>query len=92
MSERFLKNPNLPENKVTAVFSDCDDMTFKTLFDKLSIKVVSVAENKLLDTPVSKHADILANYIGKSVFLVYKNQIELCKFIDNNGGKSVIVC
>ena len=91
MSESFLNNPNLPENKVTTVFSDIDDNAFKKLFDDLSIKVVNVAENKLLEAPVSKHADILANYVGKSTFLVDKNQKELCNFIENNGGKSVIV-
>ena len=91
MNERFLKNPNLPENKVTTVFSDIDDNAFKKLFDVLSIKVVNVAENKLLEAPVSKHADILANYVGKSTFLVDKNQKELCNFIENNDGKSVIV-
>ncbi len=91
MSERFLKNPNLPENKVTTVFANVDDNALKSVFDKFTIKVASVAENPLLDTPISKHADILANYVGKSTFLVDKNQTELCNFIENNGGKSIIV-
>lgn len=91
MNKRFLENPNLPENKVTAVFADIDDNRLKKAFDKLSIKVVSVTQNSLLDTPVSKHADILAIYVGKSTFLVDKNQIELCKFLEDNNGKSVII-
>ena len=74
MSERFLKSPNLPDNKVTTVFADIDDFALKSLFCELSIKVVSVTRNELLDSPVSKHADILANYVGKSTFLVDKNQ------------------
>ncbi len=90
MSERFLKNPNLPSNKVTTVFANVDDFALKTLFDDLSIKVVSVQQNPLLDEPVSRHADILANYVGKS-YLVDKNQKELCNFIEKNGGKTVIV-
>ena len=91
MSERFLKSPNLPENKVTTVFADIDDFALKSLFCELSIKVVSVTRNELLDSPVSKHADILANYVGKSTFLVDKNQNELCSFIKNNNGKLFIV-
>lgn len=90
MSERFLNNPNLPDSNVTTVFADCDNNALKKLFDDLSIKVVNVAENKLLEAPVCKHADILTNYVGKSTFLVDKNQKELCCFIENNGGKSVI--
>ncbi|MBQ8766565.1 MAG: hypothetical protein IJZ16_07150 [Clostridia bacterium] len=89
MSERFLNNPNLPDNNVTAVFADCDDNALKTLFDDMLIKVVNVTENKHLEAPVSKHADILANFVGKSTFLVDKNQKELCNFIENNSGKSI---
>lgn len=91
MSERFLINPNLPKNKVITVFADINDIALKNVFDKLAIKVVSVAENKFLDAPVSKHADILANYVGKSIFLVDENQVELCNFIKNNDGKSVVI-
>ena len=91
MSETFLKNQNLPENKVTTVFANTDDIALKRLFEELSIKVVSVNENSLLDTPVSCHADILANYVGKSIFLADKNQTELCNFIEDNSGKSIII-
>ncbi len=91
MNERFLKNPNLPANKVTTVFANIDDNALKNAFDKLSIKVVPVIQNELLDAPVSRHADILANYVGKSTFLVDKNQAELCNFIKDNDGKSVII-
>ncbi len=91
MNERFLKNPNLPENKVTTVYADIDDIALKNAFDELLIKVVQIAENTLLDTPVSCHADILANYVGKSIFLADKNQTELCKFIEDNSGKTIII-
>lgn len=91
MSERFLINPNLPKNKVITVFADINDIALKNVFDELAIKVVSVAENKFLDAPISKHADILANYVGKSIFLVDENQVELCSFIKNNDGKSVVI-
>ena len=91
MNERFLENPNLPKNKVTTVFANIDENALKSVFDEMAIKVMNVTENPLLDTPVSKHADILANYVGKSTFLADKNQVELCKFIKNNGGKSIII-
>lgn len=91
MKVRFLKNPNIPENKVTTVFANIDDIALKRLFEELFIKVVQVAENSLLDTPVSRHADILANYVGKSTFLADKNQTELCKFIEDNSGKTFII-
>ena len=44
MSERFLKNPNTPKNKVTTVFANIDDNALKMLFEDLSIKVVKVIE------------------------------------------------
>lgn len=91
MSERFLINPNLPENKVTTVFTDIDDNALKNVFDDLALKVVSVTENPLLDPPVSKHADILGNYVGESTFLVAQNQAELYNFIEDNDGKSVLI-
>ena len=91
MKERFLKNPNLPGNKVTIVYADIDDIALKKAFDDLSIEVVNVIENPFLDTPVSCHADILGIYVGKSTFLADKHQIELCKFIEDNNGKSVII-
>lgn len=91
MKERFLKNPNLPQCKVTTVFANCDDNALKSAFEKLSVKVMDVIQNELLDAPVSQHVDILANYVGKSTFLVDKNQKELCRFIENNDGKTVII-
>ena len=91
MIEKFLNNPNLPENKVTTVFADIDDISLKKAFDNLSIKVINVIENLFLDTPVSRHADILGNYVGKSTFLADKHQIEICRFVEDNNGKSVII-
>ncbi len=91
MNERFLNYPNLPKNKVTTVFAHLDDNRLKSVFDELSIKVVKTNENSLLDAPVSQHADMLCNYVGKSTFLVDKNQTELCNFIEDNNGKSVII-
>lgn len=91
MIERFLNNPNLPENKVTTVYADIDDIALKKTFNDLFIKVVNVVENPFLEAPVSCHADILANYIGKSILLADKHQIELCKYIEDNNGKSVII-
>ncbi len=90
MIERLLKNPNLPNGKVTTVFANCDDFALKKLFCDLSVKVVPVQQNPLLDEPVSRHADVLLNYVGKS-FLVDKKQHELCSFIDNIGGKKIII-
>lgn len=91
MNERFLNNPNLPDNKVTTVFAYCDDIALKKRFNDYSVKVVNVIENTLLDSPVSKHADILTNYVGKSRFFTDKNQEELCTFLENNSGKWVLI-
>ena len=91
MKEKFLNHTNLPTNKVTSVFAHVDDNALKKVFDKFSIKVIDVCGNRLLDIPVSKHADILTNYVGNSTFLIDKNQIEFCNFIKDNGGKYVII-
>lgn len=91
MNERFLTNPNLPECRVSKVFANIDDNALKSVFDKFAIKVVNVTENPLLDPPISKHADILANYVGKSTFFVDKNQVELCNSIEDSSGKSIFI-
>lgn len=91
MNDRFLINPNLPENKVTTVFAHIDDNRLENVFKELSVKVIPVIQNELLDHPISQHADILCNYVGKLIFLVDKNQNEFCKFIEYNNGKSVII-
>lgn len=91
MIERFLIKPNLPLNKVTTVYADIDDNALKNIFVDLSIKTVCVYQNSLLDVPVRKHADILANYVGNSTFYIDKNQLELCNIIDENNGKCIIV-
>ena len=91
MNERFLINPNLPDNKVTTVFADIDDNALKNASNDLTIKVVLANENPFLDVPVCKHADMLGNYVGKSIFLIDKFQVGLCSFIEDNGGKSVVL-
>ncbi len=91
MKERFLEIPNLPEYKVTTVYTDVDDIALKKAFDDLSIKVIAINKNPFLDAPVNRHADILMNYVGKSIFLSDKHQIEFCNFIEDNNGKSVII-
>lgn len=88
---RFLNYSNLPENKVTTVFAQIDDNRLENFFKELSIKVIPVIQNEHLEHPISQHADILLNNVGKSIFLVDKHQIELCKFIEDNNGKSVII-
>ena len=88
---RFLNYPNLPENKVTTVFAQIDDNRLENFFKELSIKVIPVKQNEHLEHPISQHADILLNNVGKSIFLVDMHQIELCKFIEDNNGKSVII-
>ena len=77
--------------KVTTVFADIDDIALETVFSDLSVKVISVNENPFLDTPVCKHADMLCNYVGKSIFLTDKHLVELCNFLEDNDGKSVII-
>ncbi len=86
MKERFLENPNLPQNKVTTVFTHCDDNALKSCFDELAVKVVQSTQNELLDAPVSHHADILANYAGSNTFLADCHQKELLEFVEQAGG------
>lgn len=86
MKERFLKNPNLPQSKVTTIFVHCDDNALKSAFDELAVKVVGPTPNELLDAPVSRHADILANHVGNNTFLADYRQKELIKFIEQAGG------
>lgn len=87
MKERFLKNPNIPQSKVTTVYANCDDNALKKAFEEISVKVVAPTQNELLDAPVSQHADILTNYVGNDTFLADYRQKELIEFIKQSGGK-----
>lgn len=86
MNERFLINPNLPQNKVITIFAHCDDNALKSVFDELTVKVVKPTQNELLDAPVCQHADILANYVGNNTVLVDYRQKEFFEFIGQSGG------
>lgn len=86
MKEKFLKNPNLPSSKVITAFADCDDIALEKAFEELSVKVVGPTQNELLDAPVSRHADILTNYVGNDTFLADYRQKVLIEFIKQSGG------
>ncbi len=86
MKERFLKNPNLPTSKVTTIFANCDDNALKKTFDELAVKIVNVTQNELIDAPVCRHADILANYVRNNTFLADYRQQELVDFIESASG------
>lgn len=91
MKEVFLKNPNLPQRKVTTVFANCDDNTLEKAFEELSVKVVKPTQSELLEAPVRLHADILANYVGNNTFLVDYHQNELIEFVEQSGGMVKII-
>ncbi len=91
MNERFLKTPNLPQSRVTTVFANYDDVALKTLFEELSITVISSIENPFLEAPVSRHADILANYVGNSHILADKHQNQLIEWAKNNRASLKII-
>ena len=87
MKEKFLKNPNLPQGKVTTVFANIDDIALENVFNNLAIKVVNATQNELLDAPISLHADVLANYVGNDIFLADYRQQELFDFVESAGGE-----
>ena len=73
------------------MYAYIDDNSLKNVFDDLDIKVINVKKNLFLEPSVSNHADVLANHVGKNTFLVDKHQIDLCNFLDYNGGKYTLI-
>lgn len=70
MHERFIKIPNLPQNKVKSVIIGdiYRDLLEKPLVE-MGIKVYTVPSTNLLQYQVRAHADMLVAYIGNGEFV-----------------------
>lgn len=73
----FIKNPNLPEGKVSTVICGTDDKSILSFLKKQNISVLKNAKNPCIDPCVSTHADMAALYLGDGHILLDKKQIQL---------------
>ncbi len=71
--ERFLKNPNLPENDVTLVVMSGIDRNLISKVENMGISVIAVDACLALANPVNSHADMLIHHLGGNNFATALN-------------------
>lgn len=79
MQEIFIKNPNLPQNKVSTVI--ISDYLSEAVNELNSYGVKTIISDKLsgINGAEAYHADMSVCHLGNSKFVVAKNNIELIK-------------
>ncbi len=74
MDTRYIKSPNLPENRVKLVIiGDLYRNILKKPLNDLGIDVCTVDEGKNLLYPVRYHADMMMSYIGSGKFVAMED-------------------
>lgn len=76
---RFIREPNLPEGKVSMVICGTDDEHILRFFEGNGITVLKNDLNPYIDSSVSAHADMAALYLGNGIVMIDKNQNKLKK-------------
>ncbi len=89
MIERFIENPNLPQDNVKVVISSLSDNSLVNALNEKSIKVLPIKSKSLLDAPVSSHADILIHHLGGKDFIADSGQTKIIDFLGRNGGNVI---
>lgn len=82
---RFVKNPNLPENKVRTVI--CGELCkeLNNYLDSVGIERIVVAPNCNIDPAVKYHADMSALHIGSNEIIIDKAQERLYETLSDKG-------
>lgn len=73
----FIKNPNLPDNKVRALICGSSDERILSFFGKECIDVLCPDINQDIPLPVSNHADMSCLYLGNGKIITDKRQTNL---------------
>lgn len=67
---RMVKNPNLPENEVTALaIGDKYIPLFSSFFSTRNIELLPIPENPFVDTRLSSHADLTLLHLNANMFM-----------------------
>lgn len=72
MSERFIKSPNLPEGRVTALILGAAGKRLVSVLEELGVRVFVLPPNGDVAEPVSGHADMSFYYFGGGEALTAK--------------------
>lgn len=81
----FLKNPNLPEGKVTSLICGGLNRELIDYFEHRGIKLYFTEENETVDKAVSKHADLSVLYLGDGRIIVDRGQNVLITELEASG-------
>lgn len=86
---RFVKNPNLPQGKVSTLVCGTNDKSILGFFGGYGISVLQNAANPFVDPAVSTHADMSVLYLGDGLVLLDKNQAKLRQQLSELGFEAV---
>lgn len=80
---RFIKNPNLPDGRVSKIICGEIPSESEAFFKERDIDILKCQPNTLIDSAISTHADICALHLGENKIVVDKNQNILAEKLRN---------
>ncbi len=78
MSERFIKSPNLPEGRVTALILGTAGARLVPALESLGVRALVLPPNGDIAAPVAGHADMSLYYFGGGEALAAKGIARIC--------------
>ncbi len=85
----YLKNPNLPDGKVTELICGGLNKEIIDYFEKRNIRILYTAENQKIDKSVSKHCDLSVLYLGNGKIITDITQNELTEKLKEEGFETI---
>ncbi|HHW46433.1 MAG TPA: hypothetical protein GXX17_05925 [Clostridiales bacterium] len=79
--QSFIKMPNLPSGKVTAVAISAEAKSAINALTNMGIECIKVESHPDLDSPVGSHADMLIHHLGNKNILLAKKQDKLMQIL-----------
>ncbi|MBE6747756.1 MAG: hypothetical protein E7557_00815 [Ruminococcaceae bacterium] len=76
---KFIKKPNLPQNKVKHCVISKDAKEAIALLNNWGIEVISVEKSNKLDEEIASHADLSFSYCDEKMAVISPNQSDLIK-------------
>lgn len=82
---RFIKNPNLPERRVSRIICGKIPLYAEIFFKQREIEILKIEANLQIDPAVSAHADMCALHLGGNKVVVDNQQTDLIEKLDELG-------
>ncbi|MEG2051124.1 MAG: hypothetical protein RR012_02360 [Oscillospiraceae bacterium] len=88
---RIIKNPNLPDEKVTIALAGNMPEALYNAFLAKGISIVKLCKNTVIQSCVNSHADMLCHHLGGKDFLLSFNDIEVKNELKKLGFEPIVI-